>query len=153
MSQELTEQWCNGILERGYYYYLTKIGARVIGFQCYGLKYPYDYNHNTIDSVKEVLAPVPKYDQFIEYYTGNIHWKKECKRLQEQLEEANNQISQLVKKVEQLEEANKLLLDFKSEDPCGFDHQGYCQVHDSCDGDYKCIQKDLKLYFERYGVK
>ena len=92
MSKELTEQWLKGTLERGYYYYLTKVGARVIGFQCYGLKYPYDYNHNTIDSVGGVLAPVPTYDKFLEYYTGNIHWKKECKRLQEQLEEANKLI-------------------------------------------------------------
>lgn len=89
MSKELTEQWQDGTLERGYYYYLTKVGARVIGFQCYGLKYPYDYNHNTIDSVRGVLAPVPTYDKFLEYYTGNIHWKKECERLQKQLEEAN----------------------------------------------------------------
>lgn len=99
MSKELTEQWQNGTLERGYYYYLTKVGARIIGFQCYGLKYPYDYYHNTIDSVKEVLAQVPNYDKFLEYYTGNIHWKKECERLQKQLEEANDLIMWVVRTI------------------------------------------------------
>lgn len=83
MSKELTEQWRNGTLKRGYYYYLTKVGARVMGFQCYGLKYPYDYNHNTIDSVKEVLAPVPDYDQFSQT-------AKKVEELESRLKEAEN---------------------------------------------------------------
>lgn len=62
----------------------------------------------------------------------------------------NKQIERLQ---EQLNQANKLLLDFCSEDECRFDHNGYCQEHDSCEGEYKCIQKDLKQYLEKYGVK
>ena len=54
---------------------------------------------------------------------------------------------------EQLKEANELLLDFCSKDECRFDHNGYCQEHDSCEGEYKCIQKDLKQYLEKWGVK
>lgn len=60
-TKTLTEQWRDGTLERGYYYYKTKAGAMVVGYQCFGLKFPYDYNHNTIDSVVEVLTPVPTY--------------------------------------------------------------------------------------------
>ena len=53
----------------------------------------------------------------------------------------------------QRKEANELLLDFCSENECRFDHNGYCQEHDSCEGGYKCIQKDLKQYLEKWGVK
>lgn len=53
----------------------------------------------------------------------------------------------------QRKEANELLLDFCSEDECLFDHNGYCQEHNSCEGGYKCIQKDLKQYLEKWGVK
>ena len=126
MTKTLTEQWRNGTLPLNHYYVERKTGSVFIDNTVvhFDERIPFARLHWEED-IKEVLAPVPTYDQF----------------------------SQLVKKVEQLEEANKLLLDFKSEYPCCFDHQGYCQVHDSCDGDYKCIQKDLKLYFERYGVK
>lgn len=73
------------------------------------------------------------------------------------IEEKERQIADLSKKVErlqeQLNEANELLLDFCSEDECQFDHNGYCQEHDSCEGGYKCIQKDLKQYLEKWGIK
>ena len=68
-----------------------------------------------------------------------------------------NQRKELEQKVQrlqkQLKEANELLLDFCSENECRFDHNGYCQEHDSCEGEYKCIQKDLKQYLEKWGVK
>ena len=89
MSKELTEQWRNGTLEQKYYY-VKYFGNGQKPFVEIELK------NFLLDLVKvkdrdkiEVLAPVPSYDKFLEYYTGNIHWKKECERLQKQLEEAN----------------------------------------------------------------
>lgn len=96
MNKELTEQWRNGTLERGYYYYLTKVGAKVIGYQCFGLKFPYDYYHNTIDSVEEVLASVPSYGQYI----GLMDDSKE-------LDKAYDKINLLEKKLELAKKALK----------------------------------------------
>jgi len=67
-----------------------------------------------------------------------------------QFAEASKTIQRLQ---EQINEANELLLDFCSEYECLFDHNGYCQAHDSCEGGYKCIQKDLKKYLEKWGVE
>lgn len=54
---------------------------------------------------------------------------------------------------EQLKEANDLLKAFYDDSPCRFDHLGYCQEHGSTDGNYICVQGELKEYLERYGVK
>lgn len=136
MSKELTEQWRKGTLPRGYYYYKTKVGVKVIGYQCFGLKYPYDYNHNTIDSVKEVLAPVPAYDQFVD------------------LTEKANQFSQMVTKChrleQQLEEAEEVIrLYFKNTQKATHQSLGMN------DGYYKkaFMHTVAKEYLEKYGVK
>jgi hypothetical protein len=96
MTKTLTEQWRKRTLERGYYYYKTKSGAKVIGYQCFGFEFPYDYYHNTLDYVKEVLAPVPNYDELQSYekcvdmlFDVNKKWErtiKERKRLEKKLE-------------------------------------------------------------------
>lgn len=82
---------------------------------------------------------------------------KDVSRLEELLSVSETQyasVEQIVERLqEQLKEANGLLLDFCSEDECQFDHNGYCQEHDSCEGGYKCIQKDLKQYLKKWGVK
>ena len=82
MSKELTEQWRKGKLPIGSYY-IKIIGdvERVDFFDGLEWERTKDYG------VGEVLAPVPEYYKFLEYYTGNTHWKKECKRLQEQLKD------------------------------------------------------------------
>lgn len=54
---------------------------------------------------------------------------------------------------EQLKEANELLSCFLDESPCRFDHNGCCQEHNSCENGGKCIQKDLKEYLKKWGVK
>lgn len=68
-----------------------------------------------------------------------------------------DQFADLSKKVErlqeQLKEANDLLKAFYDDSPCRFDHHGYCQEHGSTDGNYICVQGELKEYLERYGVK
>lgn len=120
--KSLTKQWEEGTLKRGYYYYKTKIGAKVIGYQCFGLKFPYDYNHNTIDSVKEVLAPLPSYYEYKELVRKSDKLDKimsdavtnqgdcqqieidnlnrEAERLQEQLKEANELFLKIELKIE-----------------------------------------------------
>lgn len=83
--------------------------------------------------------------------------KEHINELIEQVKELKEEIARRGRIINELKiqrkEANKLLLDFCSNDECRFDHNGYCQEHDSCEGGYKCIQKDLKQYLEKWGVK
>lgn len=51
---------------------------------------------------------------------------------------------------EQLKEANALLKGLYDALPCQFDNLGYCQEHGSTDGNYICVQGELKEYLERY---
>lgn len=126
MTKTLTEQWREGTLERGYYYYKTKVGAKVIGYQCFGLKFPYDYNHNTIDSVEEALYHVPSYEEYTELlrhselsrnlvyevlvnqkeYNELLDKAKEYKRLQELLSQEEDRIKSLLERVG---EADKII--------------------------------------------
>ena len=81
MSKELTEQWKNGTLEAGYYYFKTSTGL-VVGFQLKGFKYPYTWCGTTIDDVSKVLAPVSDYNQFVELTEKVERFEKllkECK--------------------------------------------------------------------------
>lgn len=146
MSKELTEQWRNGTLPRGYYYYKTKVGVKVIGFQIMGFKYPYNENYNTIDSVEEVLAPVPTYDQFSQM----------VKKVEKYMDMANkymNKYNDKLKKVEkleqQLEEAEEVIrLYFKNTQNATYQTLGMN------DGYYKkaFMHTVAKEYLEKYGV-
>ena len=83
MSKELTEQWKNGTLPENWYYVHLK--SNWGGIDCIIINYCNEdgvFEEYPDEDIKEVLAPVPTYGKFLEYYTGNIHWKKECKRLQ-----------------------------------------------------------------------
>ena len=80
MSKELTEKWKNGELDCGWYYIKIYWGA--------GYDTIFDYNTANGEfadfgkkSVKEVLAPVPTFDEY--------------QKLKEQLEEANAVIETL----------------------------------------------------------
>lgn len=126
MTKTLTEQLRDGELPPGKYYIKTK------WWGCDG-KWHYekeedidyldgDWRFYQDDSIVEVLAPVPSYE--------------EVNKLQEQLKEAND-----------------LLKGLYDDSPCQFDHNGYCQEHGSTDGNYICVQGELKEYLERYGVK
>lgn len=74
MSKELTEQFFNATLKTGTYYVLGQDGSIDIDY------YGGDNFQWTV--IKEVLAPVPTYDQFV-----NIN--KKVKELKQQLTEAN----------------------------------------------------------------
>ena len=143
MTKSLTEKWKDGMLERGYYYFKTIYDELLIGSYSPSenmfITATFDYRA----SVKEVLAPVPSYEEY-----------KEIDNDLKEIASKNDSLSMECGKLErQLAEANELLLDFCSENECRFDHNGYCQEHDSCDGGYKCIQKDLKQYLKKWGVK
>lgn len=69
---------------------------------------------------------------------------------EEVIHDQNKRIERLQ---EQLKEANDLLKAFYDDSPCQFDHLGYCQEHGSTDGNYICVQGELKEYLERYGVE
>jgi len=84
---------------------------------------------------------------FLDGHCENQDRGHRCETYPKQLEDKVERLQ------EQLNEANKLLIDFCSENECRFDHNGYCQEHDSCEGEYKCIQKDLKQYLKKWGVK
>lgn len=92
MSKELTEQWKNGMLKTGDYYITTTglgIDDVIIGFydselnQFYGLG---DF------CIKEVLSPVPTYDQFSKMVKENLdkngtwYTERSYKLLQKKLE-------------------------------------------------------------------
>ena len=70
-----------------------------------------------------------------------------CENYSKQLEDKVERLQ------EQLKEAHALLKGLYDDSPCQFDHNGYCQEHGSTDGNYICIQGELKEYLERYGVK
>ena len=73
MTKTLTEQWKKKELKDGDYYLLNKAGDIVCDYYIEILGH---FDSVLTENVKEVLAPVPSYD--------------EVKRLQEQLKSANN---------------------------------------------------------------
>ena len=96
MTKSLTEQWREGKLPEDTYY---------VQFLCgrYGV---YEFEQfkgfgfdNDLAYIKEVLAPVPSYDEYEDILQQNVNQEsaieiyiEEIKRLQEQLKEANEVI-------------------------------------------------------------
>lgn len=75
MSKGLTENWKKGKIKGGYYYLLMNDGSIRVSKTVYIVgENRFWWDNASIDFVKEVLAPVPSYD--------------EIKRLQEKLSEA-----------------------------------------------------------------
>lgn len=102
MTKTLTEQWCEGTLERGYYYYKTKADEKVVGYQCSSLKFPYDYNNNTIDTVKEVLSAVPSYDEYKQLVSKTDELVQKMHILEKRLENTTNVLEELETKSDKL---------------------------------------------------
>lgn len=105
MSKELTEKWKNNKLEKGgYYYILCYNGWKGSSFEMISLA----CDGTIALPVKEVLAPVPSYEELREkeviYNTTSrcnetLLWENESlknkvEKLKEQLQEANNIIKQ-----------------------------------------------------------
>jgi len=66
MTKTLTEQWRDGTLKGGIYYLLLRDGTTVTDETVYivGEK-QLRWRYSSFDFVKEVVAPVPSYDEFI----------------------------------------------------------------------------------------
>ena len=104
MSKELTEKWKNGELDCGWYYIKIYWGA--------GYDTIFDYNTANGEfadfgkkSVKEVLAPVPSYDEHNEL-------KQDNKYLKSGIETRDKQIEQLEKRLEIATKALKKYMTF-----------------------------------------
>lgn len=57
MSKELTEQWRNGAIQETYYYVKCPWSEGEVDIR---------YVHNGVDDWKEIIAPVPSYDEWQE---------------------------------------------------------------------------------------
>jgi hypothetical protein len=57
MSKELTEQWRNGAIQETYYYVKCPWSDGEVDIR---------YVHNGVDDWKEIIAPVPSYDEWQE---------------------------------------------------------------------------------------
>ena len=80
MSKELTEEWRNGTLDRGFYYIVSRSNETYL---CALIDYKTEKHW-----VKQVLAPVPTYDQFVEL-------TEKVEGLEKQLNEANDVLKQI----------------------------------------------------------
>ena len=92
MSKELTEQWKKGELLAGLYYFRKTDGLIEIEFHD-------DYRGfcTQEEYIKEVLAPVPDYEEYEDIIQQNVNQEsaietyiEEIKRLQKQLNDAND---------------------------------------------------------------
>ena len=94
MSKELMQKFLDQTLDEGYYYLASKMGGTFI----------YEINPCALRNldVADVIARVPEYEKFIEYYSGFIHYKKECKRLSEELRNETVSNDMLCKQVKGL---------------------------------------------------
>lgn len=129
MSKELTEQWRNETLEEGWYYVLYVDGSDSDCDYWNGLEWHFDY-----PPVKEVLAPVPTYDQFVELTEKSNQFSQMEKKVHI-LNEANMNLKNVIGNfAKQLKEAERLLV----------------ELHWQVKGDL--LQRSID-YFEKYGVE
>ena len=98
MSKELTEQWRNGTLKTGDYYITTKglgIDDVLIGFY-EGELQQFDCFCNC--SIKEVLAPVPSYDEYVKLVSKTYELVQKIHILNEQNTKLYNELCDEIKK-------------------------------------------------------
>lgn len=146
MSKELTEKWKNGTLNGGIYYLLLRDGTTVKDKTVYivGEK-QFRWHYSSFDFVKEVLAKVPTYEEWVKegtWYTEKSHNEllKKIEELEQKihiLNEANMNMENTIGKFgEQLNEANELL--WKIQD---------------CREDREYYSEQAYNYLEKWGVK
>lgn len=100
MTKSLTEQWKDGELKSGMYYLkMTDTNGSISRDEYF---HPYGFVNWLPEDIKEVLAPVPSYNEYKEMdndlkeiASKNDSLAMECGKLQEQLKEANNVICAL----------------------------------------------------------
>lgn len=138
MSKELTEQWWNGTLNGGIYYLLLRDGTTVKDKTVYivGEK-QFRWHYSSFDFVKEVLAPVPSYDEWAELQEASDGLSKTMfKSLMDRFVKADEERERLE---EQLKEANEVIENMKL---CMDDKY-----------DYDCVAEDVDIYLEKWGLR
>ena len=67
MTKSLTEQWREGTLEEKFYYILfaSRFGEDYVAIDMF-ISDEKDFMYSSCEDVKEVLAPVPSYEEFIQ---------------------------------------------------------------------------------------
>lgn len=95
MSKELTEQWREGTLPAGYYYVVDVEGVKDLD----------DFNGENFSllEVKEVLAPVPSCDQFVDLTEKVKELSSENGRLQYDNDVLSTVYDELFKRFERLQ--------------------------------------------------
>lgn len=170
MTKSLTELWKDGELPEGTYYVMFLCG-RYGTYEFERLKgFGFD---NDLAYIKEVLAPVPSYDEYKELKTKCHQLEKElvlnklepihlhnCLARISELEEKNKNARKKIKKLKeqlssitlQLKEANKLILSCKGSVKsiyAGSIAYGYYWV----ESDSKDINTRINKYLRKWGVK
>ena len=115
MTKTLTEQWRDGELECGYYYIKVNpkcgqdtVVAYYVNFEGYFYTRLGAWRN---DVIKEVLAPVPSYDEWQESQKKRALWfdkykietyklEQKIQELEKQIKEANNLFLQIQNKLE-----------------------------------------------------
>ena len=122
MKKLLTEKWKDGELPDGWYYLKVKselanypvIAECVINYSSskpYSDFYEYDDSH-----IKEILSPVPSYDEWQSELASNDELLTVQKRLEKKLEIATKALKDIVK-------------DYDINGPCEEDCVGYYMCH------------------------
>jgi hypothetical protein len=120
----LTEQWKRGELSCGCYYVkLLKDGIQI---DCYNGEIENGWWNNYDCNIQEVLSPVPSFDE----------WKSAYECLLMESEEVLT-LKELLKK------CREVIVAFVDEEPCRYDHHGFCQEHNWFSTD-ECINKKCK---------
>ena len=144
MSKELTEKWNDRDLPNGLYY-VKEFDGKIYRFEARGGILWRDSNNPVYASERiEVLAPVPRYDEYEELVrkankldiimSDTTTNPLDC--MQIEIDNLNRQIERLQ---EQLEEANEVINNMKL---CMDDKY-----------DYDCVAEDVDVYIEKWGVK
>lgn len=101
MSKELTEKWRNGTLKNGYYYVTSFIGW---SSEVKEIIHPFFLSNKAMGDIKEVVAPVPSYDEYNEFMQKIHILEKQLSSISEKLKEAND----IIKKYRRFEVALKV---------------------------------------------
>jgi hypothetical protein len=113
MSKELTEKWKNGELDGGIYYLLLRDGTTVKDKTVYVVgEKQLRWHYTSFDFVKEVLAPVPSYEEWHKVkdlglrpdYTDHIEKWEDCAKLTKKVQRLQKQLDIAKKALNDIEE-------------------------------------------------
>lgn len=124
MTKDLTEQWKKGELESGWYYIEEINGDVQIDYYDVACV-DYEFNElegdwdNFGETIKKVLAPVPTYEE----------WQHQQMSLRMTIDDYKNVVDICEQLKELLKGCREVIYNLIDDEPCCFDHHGYCQTH------------------------